>query len=318
MAAGRYYAVEGFTTLRLPKNPEGLCCRSRFTTARTTRLAPVGTFSTLRKCAGHSVQIATGNRVLRDSVACSCRKVHPCWSGGWSVFVDDAARAAGSSARQRLERGGPGQAHVRPVAVVVELVSAQNLEEMFVVPDQGAVQEFAADGSDPTFHDRVHARGPYVAQYGADASVSQDGIEGGGEVGATIADQELDFHGLVFEFHEHVASHLRGPVAGRVQGGAQDADPAAGVLDDGQNEDLGAVQQVGVEEVGGQDPLGLGPQEVGPGDRATSGCRVDAGVLEDLPDSGGRDDDTEADQPRRGSAGSPIPDSGEPGVEPGS
>jgi hypothetical protein len=41
-------------------------------------------------------------------------------------------------------------------------------------------------------------------------------------------------------------------------------DPAGAVLDHGQHVDLGAVEQVGGEEVQRQDPLGLGSQELGP------------------------------------------------------
>jgi hypothetical protein len=40
-------------------------------------------------------------------------------------------------------------------------------------------------------------------------------------------------------------------------GGAKDPDPAGTVLDDGQDVDLGAVEQVGGEEVQREDPLGL-------------------------------------------------------------
>jgi hypothetical protein len=47
-------------------------------------------------------------------------------------------------------------------------------------------------------------------------------------------------------------------------GGAKDPDAARAVLDDGQDIDLGAVAQVGGEEVQRQDRLRLGPQELRP------------------------------------------------------
>jgi len=65
---------------------------------------------------------------------------------------------------------------------VVGLVLAQDLSQMGLVPDEGAVQEFAAASADPAFGDRVHAGRPDVAEHGPDPGVRQDRVEGGGEV----------------------------------------------------------------------------------------------------------------------------------------
>ena len=40
---------------------------------------------------------------------------------------------------------------MRPVLIVVGLVLAQGLPQMVLIPDQGAVQEFAAASTDPAF-----------------------------------------------------------------------------------------------------------------------------------------------------------------------
>jgi hypothetical protein len=69
-----------------------------------------------------------------------------------------------------------------------------------------------------------------------------------------------------------------------VLGDAEDPDAAGAVLDDGQDIDLGAVEQVGGEEVQRQDPLRLGPQEFSPARSVPARRRVDPGALEDLPD----------------------------------
>ncbi len=66
------------------------------------------------------------------------------------------------------------------------------------------------------------------------------------------------------------------------------------MLDDGQDIDLGAVEQVGGEEVQRQDPLRLGPQELGPARAVPVGSRIDPGALEDLPDRGRRDRDAQS------------------------
>jgi len=57
-----------------------------------------------------------------------------------------------------------------------------------------------------------------------------------------------------------------------VLGGAEDANAAGAVLDGGQDIDLGAVEQVGGEEVQRQDALRLGPQELRPAKAVPAGA----------------------------------------------
>jgi hypothetical protein len=72
----------------------------------------------------------------------------------------------------------------RPVLIMVGLVLAQGLPQMVLIPDQGAVQEFAAASADPAFGYRIHVRGPHVAEHGPDPCASEDRIERGGVVRA--------------------------------------------------------------------------------------------------------------------------------------
>ena len=58
----------------------------------------------------------------------------------------------------------------------------QDLSQMGLVPDEGAVQEFAPASPDPAFGDRVHAGRLDVAEHRPDISVGEDGVERGGEV----------------------------------------------------------------------------------------------------------------------------------------
>ena len=55
--------------------------------------------------------------------------------------------------------------------------------------------------------------------------------------------------------HQRLDGMLRGP---------QDPDAAGAVLDHGKDVHLGAIEEVGGEEVQGQDPLFLRSQELGP------------------------------------------------------
>jgi hypothetical protein len=58
----------------------------------------------------------------------------------------------------------------------------------------------------------------------------------------------------VFQVHEQVPGLLHHPGLDRMLGGSEDPDAAGAVLDDGQDVDLRAVEQVGGEEVQCQDP----------------------------------------------------------------
>ena len=63
---------------------------------------------------------------------------------------------------------------------------------------------------------------------------------------------------LLAEVHDQVAGLLSGPYPGRMQSDSEDADAPGGVLYHGQDVGLGAVEQVGREEVARQARLGLG------------------------------------------------------------
>ena len=113
---------------------------------------------------------------------------------------------------------------------------------MVLVPDEGAVQEFAAASSDPAFSDRVHPGRADVAEHGPDLGVGEDRVERGGEVRSAVADHELDPMCLFAKVHDQVAGLLGGPRSGWMQGDSEDADAPGGVLDYGEHVGLGAVE----------------------------------------------------------------------------
>jgi hypothetical protein len=71
-------------------------------------------------------------------------------------------------------------------------------------------------------------------------------------------------------------------------GGAQHADAPGGMLDDGQDVQALPVQSDGLDEIAGQQDVGLGAQEVGPGGGCPFGCWIEAFLFEDFPDRGVR------------------------------
>ena len=146
--------------------------------------------------------------------------------------------------------------------IVVGLVLAQDLPQMGLVPDEGAVHELAAASADPAFGDRVHAGRPDVAEHGPDPGIGEDRVERRGEVGAAVADHEPGPVRLIAKIHHQVAGLLGGPFPGGMQGDADDSDAPGCVLDYGQDVGLCTVEQVNGEEVAGQDRLGLGASEL--------------------------------------------------------
>jgi hypothetical protein len=76
-------------------------------------------------------------------------------------------------------------------------------------------------------------------------------------------------------------------------GCAEDVDAAGGVLNDGKDEQSRSGQGAGVEEVGGEQGVGLAAQEGGPAEVVAVGRGRDVVGCEDLPDGAGRDRDSQ-------------------------
>jgi hypothetical protein len=87
---------------------------------------------------------------------------------------------------QRVQWSGVGDALVRSMPVAEGFELPERVEKVSLVPDEGAVQEFAAAGLYPPFHDRVHARYPHSAEHDLDAGVGEDGVEQGGELPVAV------------------------------------------------------------------------------------------------------------------------------------
>ncbi len=149
---------------------------------------------------------------------------------------------------------------------------------------------------DPPFHDRVHAGYPDPAEHDADSSVGEHLVEQSRVLAVPVTDQVFHLAARVFEVHGQVPGCLCHPGRGRVRGDAEDPDPAGGVLDDRQDVHRGAGQRGRFEEVRGDDGVGLGTQERRPRAAGALRCRIDTGLLQDLPDGGRGDLHTQHEQ----------------------
>ena len=165
-----------------------------------------------------------------------------------------------------------------------------------MVDDQDVVEAFAADGADEAFGDRVRPRCPHRGPDDPDVGAGEDGVEGGGELGVAVADQEPEPVGAVVEVHEQVAGLLGDPGAGRVGGDPGDVHAATVVLDDDENVEPAQEDGVDVGEVDGEDRVGLRGQELSPGRSGSSWRGIESGVLQDRPDGRGGDGVAESDE----------------------
>ena len=131
------------------------------------------------------------------------------------VLVDEAAEPVPSEhadGRHGTWRVAGGrvlvQGSVRSVRVVVLDVLAQDDVEVAWSGDQEVVEAFPAQGADEALGDGVRPRCADRGSDDPDAGAGEDGVEGGGELGVPVADQEPEPVGVVAEVDEQVAGLL--------------------------------------------------------------------------------------------------------------
>src|ERR1019366_8201240 len=172
---------------------------------------------------------------------------------------------------------------VRPVPVVMAGVFAQDGPKVGFVVDQHPVGALGACGAYPSPGMAVRAWCPRRGLCYPDALGGEDLVEGAGEPGVAVPDEEAERAGPVAEVHEQVAGLLGGPGAVRVASNAQDVDVPGPYLHDEQYVQAPEEDRVYVEEVAGQLPVCLCAQDRPPGGVQTAGCRPVAPGAQDPP-----------------------------------
>jgi hypothetical protein len=180
------------------------------------------------------------------------------------------------------------------VVVLDELL--QHGSEVAVSGDQEMVEALPTQRADPALGDGVRAWCPNWGADDGDVGAGEHGVESGGELGISVADQEPELLGAVAEVHQQVAGLLGDPGAGGMGRDPAEVHPAAAVLDFHQDVEAAQENGVNVSEVDREDRLGLRGQELAPGRSAPSRSRIKAGLLEDRPDGGRGDLVAEAKQ----------------------
>jgi hypothetical protein len=88
-----------------------------------------------------------------------------------------------------------------------------------------------------------------------DAGRGEHCVEGGGELGVAVADEEPEEPTGILEIHGQVAGLMGQPGSGRMGGAAQDAHPAGGVLDDEERGEPVRSDRLEVEQVASEDAV---------------------------------------------------------------
>jgi hypothetical protein len=162
------------------------------------------------------------------------------------------------------------QGAVGAMGVEVCHVLGQHCLEVAVVDDQHSVEYLVAEGADPSLGDSVGPGCPHRCAQDSDAFAGEHGIEDAGELAVAVLDQEREACQTVVEVHQEIARLLSDPGTGGVGGDAQEVDATGGVLHNEQH--IEPVQQhcVDAEEVGGENAVCLGGQELPPGGAAAA------------------------------------------------
>lgn len=110
-----------------------------------------------------------------------------------SVLVEGAAEACASAYVEMSDLGwigdrrgewvqwsGVGDSLMRSMGVVEAFEFPEGVEQVALIPDQGAVQQFATAALYPPLHDRVHPGHSDAAEHDLDSRVGEDSVEPAG------------------------------------------------------------------------------------------------------------------------------------------
>jgi hypothetical protein len=116
-------------------------------------------------------------------------------------------------------------------------------------------KRLTADGADEPFRDRVDPRRPHRRLGDRHPGRGEHRVEGLGEPGVTVADQEPEGPAGISQVHHQVACLLGHPRPGWVRGDPEDMHGTGGMLHDEQHIQPGQTDRIEVDYVTGKMPL---------------------------------------------------------------
>jgi hypothetical protein len=191
---------------------------------------------------------------------------------GLPIFVEESAEPVvpddlevdASGVRQGLQRAGLAERPVGPVLVKMSFILGQDSAQVHGVEDEDPAEDLAACAACPALHDRVDPRRLRSSEQHAQAFAPEHLIEHAGELAVPVPDQGSEVSDALTQFTARVPGLPGDPGAGRIGGDPEDPDLAGGVLDDCEAVQAGEGDGVDGKEAAGQDPSGLGPEELPP------------------------------------------------------
>jgi hypothetical protein len=158
---------------------------------------------------------------------------------------------------------------------------------LFAACDQEPVETVAADGPDPALGERVGVWRTKRRADDLDAVAFEDVVEGAAELAVAVADQEPDRLGPIQERPGKLPGLLGCPTPIRVGGATGEMNAAAAEVDEEEHVEAAEPERLDGKEVAGDHRRSIGTKELAPREFGASAGRRDAGVTEDLGDSGG-------------------------------
>ena len=222
---------------------------------------------------------------------------------GSPVLVDEPAEhvVAIDRKRGRLRRRSPAtrqpevEATMWAAGVVVGEVLTQDCFEVATPEHEHPVEALSPRCPHKAFREHVGPRRPDGGLDDLGPFRPKDFVETGGELRVPVTDEELRPTTRSGQVADQVAGDLRDKAVLGVLGYAQKVSPPGGVLNSEQ--DVQPLEEHGAyaEEVRGQDPLGLGFEELCPA-RASPRCWPEAMATEHAPHRCRSDPDAELGQ----------------------
>jgi hypothetical protein len=121
-------------------------------------------------------------------------------------------------------RGSQIEAEAGASGVVVLGVLGEDGAQVLFAGDEEAVCAFAAYGAYPPLREGVRPWALRRRRDDLDVVAGEDGVEGGGELGIAITDEEPETPGPLAQVRQQITGELRHPFAGRMCGDAEHVD----------------------------------------------------------------------------------------------
>ena len=176
------------------------------------------------------------------------------------------------------------EALVRAVVIEMVQVLVENGAGISFVVDQYPVGAFLPHAADEPLRIAVRPRSPRRDLDHVDALRGEDGTEDMSEFGVPVTEKETERGDSLAQIHQQVTSGLGCPGRGWVGGHAEEVDSSGAHFHD--NQDVESAQRDGIEseEIGGQQPGGLGTQEAPPAGVCSAWCGPKARGGQDAAD----------------------------------